>query len=184
MITPDNLDPQKYVKRMNAYSIHVLRSSLPHKLAERLAVFIMNASCGKIRPNDVKLVHVLHSAFDLDEMVDLVGKSKQPLFTTNQCYTIINRLRQDYRIDYCSEREFFLSRHHGTSSFIAKTNIPNKARYEILAELGNYNAKISDILIAEEDFRQLPSVGNTTITCVEMLCREDGVDFWQYFRKD
>ncbi len=182
MDNPGNINPMKLINKMNALSTPVLEMPLPEKIVERLAAFISDASFGKIASSDVKIADVLHSAFDLEDMVDLNGIIKGRLFTPRQCDAITGCLVRVYKINYCIERRLFLAPHRGIESFIARTDIPNKARYAILRDLQNYNGKISDLLISKNDFRHLPGVGSTTTTCVMLLCEQDGVNFWQYFK--
>ena len=184
MNNPDNFKPEKLINRMNAYSVPVLEIPVPPKLTERLAAFVADSTWGKISSSDVKIIDVLHNAFDINEMVDLNGIIVGRLFTPRQCEEITSCLRRVYGINYFCERGEFLGRHHGIQSFIARTDIPNNSRFAILRDLKNYNATISDLLISGKDFRTLPRVGRTAITCVRLICEENGVNFWQYFKDD
>lgn len=184
MNNPDDLSPQKLVKKMDAYSTLISDVPLPKKLADRLATFISVASNNKIKSSEVVIAHVLHSAYNLNDMVDLVGNNKERLFTPRQCEAIISCLKRVYDINYYKERAAFLNQHRGVQTFVAQTDIPNKARYSIYRELGDYNCTISNLLVSKKDFRRFSGVGNTTITCVMLLCEQDGVNFWQYFPDD
>jgi len=184
MNNPDNFKPEKLISKMNAYSVPVLEIPVPPKLTGRLAAFIADSTWGKIGSSDVKIIDVLHSAFDIDEMVDLNGVISGRLFTPRQCEEITSCLQRVYKINYTYERRMFLEQHQGIQSFIAKTDIPNNSRFAILRNLENYNATIADLLVSDKDFRAVPRVGRTAITCVRLICEGDGVNFWQYFKDD
>lgn len=163
------------------YATRITYMNLSLHTIEKLTAFLSASSCGRVTPDEVTIGDLMLSAFDLADMQPYYKGGRYPLFSSRAQAKIVNVLQKDYRINYYAERENFLANHRGIKTFIAKIDtLPNKNRYKILYHLNDYNATVSKLLVADEDFRRIPGVGCVATTTILQICKNDGVDFDEF----
>ena len=172
-----------YVKEHEKYRAQQIRV-LPIKHAlltpcvrERLSGFLSFASCGKISSDDATIDDLMHSAFNINEMHAYYEGSRRKIFKPDVCEKIAKTLKDEYDIDYKSEREAFLAKHVGLDSFIYRIEMPNNMHFILLKRMGNYNATVRDLLNAPFDFRKMMGFGDDTIALILKFFKTEGVDF-------